>query len=91
MRNIKGDIKVLLYKEIEKLKEFEKLVDRFGTSKIYIKNQLPGTIDFCAGMNEYQLGPEQEVVVPVEDGDCIYLDLYKSDKDNTQGASGKRK
>jgi len=83
MRNIKGDIKVLLDKEIKRLKEFDKLVDRFGTSEIYIKNQLPGTIVFCAGMKEYQLGPEHDVVIPLKDGDCIYLDLYKADKDNT--------
>lgn len=42
--------------------------------EIRIKNQLSGTIDFCIGQHEYQLEPEQDVIAPVEDGDCIYFD-----------------
>ena len=42
--------------------------------EIRIKNQLKGTVDFCIGMHEYQLEPEQDVIAPVSDGDCMYLD-----------------
>jgi hypothetical protein len=42
--------------------------------EIRIKNQLHGTIDFCIGMKEYTLEHEQDVIVPVSDGDYMYLD-----------------
>ncbi len=42
--------------------------------EIRIKNQLKGTVDFCLGMNEYRLEPEQDVIAPISDGDCMYLD-----------------
>ena len=48
--------------------------------KIVIKNQLNGTIDLCAGMNEYRLDPEEEILAPVSDGDYIYLDQVTYDK-----------
>jgi len=43
------------------------------TIELRIKNQLPGTVDLCIGEQELQLEPEQDVIVPVEDGDCLYL------------------
>ncbi|MBW2672753.1 MAG: hypothetical protein JRD89_04945 [Deltaproteobacteria bacterium] len=46
--------------------------------KIHIKNQLSGKIEFCAGMKEYELEPEQEVTIEVEDEDCVYLDTFEA-------------
>ena len=43
-------------------------------AKIHVKNQLPDKIEFCVGMKEYELEPEQLIAVEVEDGDVIYLD-----------------
>ncbi len=48
--------------------------------EIRIKNQLKGTVDFCLGQHEYQLEPEQDIIVPVEDGDCMYLDQLVPEK-----------
>jgi hypothetical protein len=42
--------------------------------EIRIKNQLNGRVEFCLGVNEYRLEPEQDVIAPVSDGDCMYLD-----------------
>ena len=47
--------------------------------EIRIKNQLKGTVDFCIGMHKYQLEPEQDVIAPVSDGDCMYLDQLVSE------------
>lgn len=48
--------------------------------EIRIKNQLKGTVDFCLGQHEYQLEPEQDAIVPVSDGDCMYLDQLVQEK-----------
>lgn len=42
--------------------------------KIHIKNQLNGKIEFCCGDREYEIEPEQEITVAVNDEDCLYLD-----------------
>lgn len=42
--------------------------------EIRIKNQLNGRVEFCLGMHEYQLEPDQDAIIQVEDGDCMYLD-----------------
>lgn len=45
--------------------------------KIHIKNQLPVAIEFCCGQKEYELEPEQEITIEVQDEDCLYLDTIK--------------
>jgi len=42
--------------------------------EIRIKNQLHGTVEFCIGMQEHTLEHDQDVIVQVSDGDCMYLD-----------------
>lgn len=44
--------------------------------KIQIKNQLNDglTIEFCCGDKEYRLDYDEEKVIEIEDGDCIYFD-----------------
>ena len=44
--------------------------------QLYIKNQLNDglTIEFCCGAKEYMLAPEEEVIIEIEDEDCMYFD-----------------
>lgn len=42
--------------------------------KIHIKNQLKGKVAFCVGVKEYELEPEQEATIEVDDEGCMYLD-----------------
>jgi hypothetical protein len=51
--------------------------------EIRIKNQLNGRVEFCLGVYEYQLEPEQDVIAPVSDGDCMYIDQLAPDKKRT--------
>ncbi|HOV80379.1 MAG TPA: hypothetical protein PK728_09785 [Bacillota bacterium] len=45
--------------------------------KLHVKNQLNSglTIEFCCGEKEYTLGPEEEIAIEVQDGDCMYFDV----------------
>lgn len=45
-----------------------------GKSKLHIKNNLDGRIEFCVGLEEYKLEPGQHIAVNIEDGDFVYLD-----------------
>ena len=47
-----------------------------GKFKLHVKNQLNGRIEFCAGEKEYQLEPEQEITIEVNDEDCVYFDTF---------------
>jgi len=40
--------------------------------RIKFKNQLDISIQLSCGMEEYNLNPEQEVVLTVQDGDYMY-------------------
>ena len=42
--------------------------------KISFKNQLQESVQLSAGESEYDLRPEQEVEINLQDGDCLYLD-----------------
>ena len=42
--------------------------------KVLFKNQLNTNIQLSAGMTEYNLNPEQEVELNLQDGDCMYID-----------------
>jgi len=44
--------------------------------KLHLKNQLDGKIELCAGTREYELEPEEEITIDVEDEDCVYLDTF---------------
>lgn len=48
--------------------------------EIRIKNQLPGTVDLCIGEQELQLESEQDAIIDVKDGDCMYLDQLVPEK-----------
>lgn len=48
--------------------------------KIHVKNQLSVSIQFCCGNKEYELKPEQKVIVEVNDEDCLYLDQIDGQK-----------
>jgi hypothetical protein len=41
--------------------------------EMHIKNSSPYVIEFCIGEDEFTLGPDQEVVVEVKNGDCMYF------------------
>jgi len=43
--------------------------------KLNIRNQLDGKIEFACGDKEYELKPEQEITIEVEDEDYLYLDV----------------
>lgn len=45
--------------------------------KINIKNQLNDgkNIEFCAGEKEYELGPEEEIAIEINEEDYLYLDI----------------
>ncbi|TEB10656.1 hypothetical protein [Pelotomaculum propionicicum] len=45
--------------------------------KLYIKNQLLSTIEFCCGQKEYKLEPEQEITIEAQDEDYLYFDTLK--------------
>lgn len=49
-------------------------------TRIHVKNQLEGKIELCAGMKEYELEPEQQVTIEVEDEDVIYLDTLSQEE-----------
>jgi hypothetical protein len=42
--------------------------------KLHIKNQALFRIEFCCGEKEYELEPDQQVTIEVEDEDCMYFD-----------------
>lgn len=42
--------------------------------KIYIKNQTEKTIELCCGMQEYTIKPDDQIVIEVQDEDCMYID-----------------
>jgi len=52
--------------------------------RIKFKNQLDISIQLNCGMKEYNLNPEQEVFLTVQDGDCMYIDTLNENntKDN---------
>jgi len=45
--------------------------------EIHVKNQLGNglSIQFCCGEREYELKPEEEIAIEVQEGDCLYLDV----------------
>ena len=45
--------------------------------ELHVKNQLWQTVEFCCGTKEYELGPEEEITIEVEDGDYMYIDCVK--------------
>jgi len=51
---------------------------------ITFKNQLDISIQLNCGMKEYNLNPEQEVVLNIQDSDCMYVDTLNQNntKDN---------
>jgi len=42
--------------------------------KLVIKNENLLTVEFCCGEKEYLLEPSEELVIEVNDGDCMYFD-----------------
>lgn len=54
------------------------MVSGGDTVKLHIKNQLPATIEFCCGMSEYTLAPEEAVTIMVNDEDCMYFDTLRT-------------
>ena len=50
--------------------------------RIKFKNQLDISIQLSCGMEEYNLNPEQEVVLTVQDGDCMYIDTLNKKSAN---------
>jgi hypothetical protein len=50
--------------------------------KAIIKNQLNGklAIEFCVGDKEYQLAPDEEITIDVEEDDCVYFDTVYAKK-----------
>jgi hypothetical protein len=45
--------------------------------QLHVKNQLNDglTIEFCCGDKEYQLEPNEEKTIEVNEEDCMYFDI----------------
>lgn len=45
--------------------------------KLHIKNQSGYSIDFCCGMGEYSLMPDEKITIEVNDEDYMYFDTIR--------------